>query len=239
MTGAVPGATKVLSRRDQVRSILTGETYGTVLLVLFADEFGLEALHWHPMTIAEALSESWNVQIPQVNLDKLMAAVTIVTTDLFFKSVTRFIDLCNVLSGDSFDPAVFNPADSSECAWGCTEALLLDPPDREDPEPFNDEIRYYITEVLKEEGFVSAPDILKIAIGADFSAKVSYDFADDPELFSAIYSVQSDRTKEIEDMIRENLLELFSQLKALPLKNGDSSAIEQRLAQMVRSLEQE
>ena len=43
-----------------------------------------------------------------------------------------------------------------------TESLLLEPHDN--PEPFCDEIRYYIGHMLKEEGFTSPPDVLRIAM---------------------------------------------------------------------------
>ena len=57
----------------------------------------------------------------------------------------------NVLAGSEFDPETFDPADSAECAWAVTEALLLSPPDERDTQPvFSDEIRKYIQEMQED-----------------------------------------------------------------------------------------
>jgi len=224
-----------VNQTQVLRKVLTSEeTFATTLLVLVIDQWGTEALEWSPTVLRMELEETFDVQLPQENLDKLVAGITIVTTDMFFKDVSRFIQLCNVLAGSPFDPEEFDPADSLECAWGITEALMLSPPDEEDPEPFSDEVRHYVAFVLKEEGYIKAPDILGIALNADLSAQVSTDFADDPEMFQALYSMQQDKATEIDEILKGNLLELLGQLKALPLENGDTAEIEKRLAAMLK-----
>lgn len=154
---------------DRIRRLLESpDTFGTILLVLCVDTWP-ECLGdkddptrgpWHPATFRAELEQHFGAKVPPGNIDKLMAAVTIVTTDLFFTNVRSFIPLANVLAGDEFDPRVWEPADVVECAWGITEALLLDPPDNDNPEPFSDEIRYYIGAVLKEEGFVDRKSVV-------------------------------------------------------------------------------
>lgn len=229
-----------------IQKILTSEdTYATTMLLLAVDQWPPNpddeiqeplCFQWTPQTLRYEIEQTWDVQLPQENLDKLMAAISIVKTDFFFKDEDRFIKLCNILSGSSFDPTVFDPADSVECAWGITEALLLSPPDEDDPEPFSDNVRRYVGFVLREEGYVTAPDILRIALDADFSAQVTYNWADDPEMFQGIYAVQQDKTKEVEEIIKGSLLELLGQLKALPLQHGDTADIEQRLGATLKQL---
>lgn len=227
---------------QRVRAMLTSdETFATTLLVWCADEFhdhrdahgDLEFLSWHPATLRKELEERYGCKLPQTTVDRLMAAIAVTTSDTFFQNVPDFIQLANVLSGDTFDPTVFDPADSAECAWAVTEALLLHPP--ENDEPFSDDIRAYIGYVLKDEGYVTPPDILKIAIDGDFSDRVSYDFADDPEMFEGIYAVQQGKTEEIEEIVRSGLQELVSQLRELPLRHGDTRALEQQATQFVRA----
>lgn len=213
-----------------LRQILTGEdTFATTMLVWTIEQFGLESLQWHPLTLRMELEETNNLRLPKANFDKLMAAITIVTTDYFFKDVSRFVQLANILSGDDFQPDEFDPADSAECAWAVTEALLLSPPDEEDPEPFSDDVRRYLGIVLKEEGYVTPPDVLRLAIGADFTEQVRYDFTDDPEMFQAIHEVQQDKTKDVENLIRANLSGLLGQLQALPLREGSTTELVTRL----------
>jgi hypothetical protein len=225
-------------RQAVVRRLLVDpEAFATTLIVVAIDDYGQEVLTWHPQTIATQWADDYGVTPLRANLDKVMAAVTVLTTNYFFKSLSRFIDLCNVLSGDQFDPAEFNPADAGECAWGITEALLLHPPD--EAEPFADEVRHYVAAVLKDEGFVKPPDVLRLAIGGDFSAQVQTDFADDPEMFSAIYKTQAGKADDVTAMLRDNLEELVAQLQAVPLVNGDTTDLLNRLGQHIRATEPE
>lgn len=219
------------------------DTFATVLLTLVLDTWGEECLHdpedpergpWHPTTFRTMIEEHFGVRLPKANLDKLLTAITLITTDLFFKNVDRFIIMANILAGDEFDPTQFEIADSVECAWAITEALLLDPPDDADPEPFSDDVRHYIGFVLREEGYITPPDVLKIAIDGDFKDHVRYNFSDDPEMFSGIYAVQQGKTEEVETVLRENLIALQQQLNMLPLDNGSTAELEQRIAQMVQ-----
>lgn len=214
-----------------VRTLLTSDdTFATTLLVWFMDTYPeqdeeghLACLKWSPETIKMELDRAAGTPIPKVVFDKLMAAITIVTTDMFFKNVKTFIPIANILAGDDFQPDELEPPDAAECAWAITEALLLYPPDEEDPELFCDEIRTLIGFTLKEEGFVTPPDVLRIALGGDFTAQVSSDFADDPEMFSGIYAVQQGKKTDVELILREGLSELIQQLTALPLRHGSTA----------------
>lgn len=225
-----------------VAEMLTSDaTYATVLLVWAVDRLGFNpdsrqpnVFEWTAQTIREEVRKDTGVTLPGRNLDRLLAAVEVVTTDAFFKNVARFVQLANVLAGGDFSPDEFDPADSLECAWAVTEGLLLWPPDDEDPEPFCDDIRHYIGHVLREEGYVTPPDVLRIALGADFSGRVKYDFADDPELFGAIYDVQQDKTREVEAVIGGGLRDLLAQLTALRLGEGSTDEIAERIRRTLR-----
>lgn len=203
------------------------DTFASVLLTLFLDHYGLEALEWAPETIRMQIEEDFNVQLPTVNLDKLLAAILVVTSNVFYKDLVSFIQLCNVLSGHELNLEVFDPADSAEMAWAITEVLLLDPP--EEPEPFSSDIRDYIGYMLREEGYVTAPDVLRIGLNTDLSQSISQTFADDPEMFQAIHESQIAKADEINHMLTEQLQDLQTQLQGLPLKNGSADGLLQKL----------
>lgn len=220
-----------------VRALLESpETYATVLLVWALDTFGPECLEWHPQTLRMEIENDFKVRLPKANFDKLLAAIAILTTDSFFKDVAKFIQLANVLAGDDFEPGEFEPADCAECAWAVTEALLLVPPDEEDQEPFNEEIRRYIGHVLKDEGFVRPPDILRIALDGDSSAMVDGLYGRDSELHAEIVATQKAKSDEIENIVRQGLSELVSQLKSLPLQNGSTNELTQKISDTIRSI---
>lgn len=210
------------------------ETFATVLLTLFLDRFGMEALEWDPSTVALEIEQEFDVDLSQMSLDKLMTAVHILTTDRFFKSLPDFIAFCNVLSGDTYNPGVFDPADAEEVAWGITEALLIAPPDEQDPEPFGDEIRAYIGGVLDKEGIINAPDVLRIALRKARIAPSIQDFSDDPEMFSAIYDVEAGKTEDINQTIKTKTQILAAQLAALQLNNGTTKQVAKMLHDSVQ-----
>jgi hypothetical protein len=220
--------------------LLSPDVYASTLLVWFIDTYAdpdddpYACLHYDPQTIKDELDRLAGGEVPKLTFDKLMAAITIVTTDMFFANVKRFMPLANILAGDDFQPDELEPPDAVECAWACTEALILVPPTEQDPEPFSDEIRHYLGQVLREEGFVTAPDILKLAIGSDFTGQVATEFSDDPEMFEGIYAVQQDKTAEVEQVLKTGLRELLEQLTALPLRTGNAAELKERLRQSIK-----
>ena len=213
--------------RTYIQQLLTGpETYATTLLVLALDHYGPEMLEWHPQTLQLEFADDFGVQLPQQNLHKLMAAITILTTDRFERSLPSFIWLCNVLADDTLDPTVFDIATAEEMAWGITEALLINPPESE--QHFSDEIRWYIGFMLDEEGVVDPPDVLRLALRQRLTDPLD-DFVDDPEMYAALYTSQQAKSQEIETMLREQLTQLIKQLESLPLTTGDPTDLLRRI----------
>lgn len=201
------------------------QTFATVLITVFLDRFGTEALMWDPSTIALEVEEEFDVDLPQRSFDKLMTAIALLTTDRFYKSLPDFITACNVLCGDTYDPNTFDPADGEEIAWGITEGVLICPPEDDDQEPFSDEIRAYIGAALDAEGIINPPDILRIALrSANVSTSLD-DFSDDPAMFNAIYDLEASKTGEINATIKDRTITLYNQLAALKLQNGSTEKV--------------
>lgn len=201
------------------------ETFASVLLTLFLDKFGIEALDWDPATVTLEIEEEFDVELPQLALDKLLVAIQILTTDKFFKSLPDFVTFCNVLGGDTYRPDMWDPADAEEVAWGITEALLISPPEDDDKEPFTDEVRGYIGAVLDSEGIINAPDILRIALRAARVSPNITDFSDDPTMFNAVYDLEAGKTEDINQSIRLKTDLLIKQMAALDLKNGNTEYV--------------
>lgn len=235
-TDIMPRATGHMRPGDGIRKILTDpDTYATTMLVLAGELLDPGFLNWHPGTILAELERVSGADVPQLNFDRLMAAVAIKTTDLFWKQEDRFVALCNVLAGTPFDPDTFDPADAVEVAWGITEALVIDPPDGDDPEPFSDAVRHYVGMALLAEGMIRPPDVLRIAIGGNATARVRRDYGHDPDRMTGIAAEQERMTREVEEAVRDGLDELFAQLDALPLREGSTAELKRRIGVVSRA----
>jgi hypothetical protein len=212
-------------------ALVSPESFATTLVTIFVDEYGTEGLTWHPGTILLEIRDDFRVELPRPNFDRLMLGIWLLTSDEFYNNLPSFIEACNVLSGDVFDPSVLDLADAAECAWGITEALLLSPPEEDDESPFSGEILAYVGKVLDREGIIKAPDILRLGTrSGDLAARIHSDFSDDPEMFSAIYQREAEKTREIDDLVRGNLALLTRQLGGLRLANGDAAGLATRLS---------
>jgi hypothetical protein len=207
------------------------QTFGAVLLTAFLDRFGVEALQWDPATIVLEVEEEFSVDLPQAAIDKLITAINILTSDAFYNNLPDFIVFCNILSGDTYRPDMFDPADSAEVAWGITEALLIAPPEDSSTGPFSDEIRGYIGAVLDSEGIINAPDVLQIAIRRANVSDAANQFSDDPLMFSAIYETEAGKSAEINEILRKKASMLIEQLRALQLNNGTTGAAVKMLSE--------
>jgi hypothetical protein len=200
------------------------QAFATTLVTLLVDTYGGEAVSWAPQTIVLELHDDFQVKLPPTNLDRLCAGMRLLSSDEFYVSAAEFNELCRVLAGEPLLPGMVIPADAAECAWGISEALLLSPPSEGVEEPFSAEVQVLLGKVLEDEGILTPPDVLKIALVDDNVARrVKYDLADDPEMFEAVWQVEKGKTDEIDRFVRDRLQALIIQLESLPLKNGDAA----------------
>jgi hypothetical protein len=228
---------KVAPKTVQRAMLLSEDTFTTPLFLLVMDVYGPEALEWAPETIRLELEEDFKLKLPKATLDKIMAAVSLVTTNFFYKDVTRFIEIANILAGDDFQPDEFEPADAEEIMLAITEAMLIWPPDedKEDTE-FSPEIREYIRQVLKEEGILKPFDVLKLAFSDNREMSVNADFADDPEMFQAIYETQQSKQNDMREMLLNNMDALTKQLRLLPLRSGSTEEAISQLQEILNGV---
>jgi hypothetical protein len=209
------------------------ESFATTLITLMIDEFGTEFLEWTPYNIRMEIQENFRVTPTSINFDLLMAGIQLITQDSFYWSLPDFNQLCLILSGEPIHHQLFQPSDAAACAWGITEALLLAPPDDVD-NAFSLEIKAYVGEMLKDEGILSPPDVLKIGhFDKAILQTLHGEFSDDPEMYSAIFQAEQSKTEDINYFIKTRLRALVEQLQSLELRNGK---VEQIAEMMLKSL---
>lgn len=212
------------------------DSFATTLVVTLLDEFGPEVVQWLPETIIAEIGVDFHVMPIQGCIDRIMAGIHIITNSSFYTSLPDFNDLCNVLSGEISTPGTFVPADAASCAWGITEAMLIAPPDDLD-NAFSEEIKAYVGQVVKSEGILTPPDVLRIShFDPSLPQKVRYDFSDDEVMFQAIFQTEQGKTEDINNFIKNRLRALIDQLSKLHLKQGNVGQLAEK---MLRTLPEE
>ena len=87
-------------QRTQLATLLADpDSFALTLITIFVDTYGMEALAWAPETVRLEIIDDFQVDLPQENFDKLMAAMHLSQTDEFYVSLPTFIEICNVLNG--------------------------------------------------------------------------------------------------------------------------------------------
>jgi len=199
-------------------------TFGTALLALAIDEFGTECFGWEPETIRMEVQDTYHITLPQANMDKLMAMITALSTNLFYVSVESFTHIANALNDSEADFYTWDPVDADEAAWAITEVALSDAPrPRESFEDrFSHDVRRYVGVIVTDEGIVSPPDVLGIA-EMDPSVQKAADvtFADDPSMFAGFYRLSQEKANDVTQYVRKRTAALLNQLQRLPLQNRD------------------
>lgn len=221
MAGPISLQRPAVIRQNENQEILTApDTFAITLLVLFLDRFGTEGLDWAPETVLLETEDEFKVALPQRNLDRLLAAIALVQSDAFYHSAPDFVQFCNVLSGDTFDASLWDPADIYEVAWGVTEAALIYPP--QDPEnPFSPEILGYIDYIMDMTGMIAPPKALDFMRRPNLAEFTQTNFADDPLMFSAVYESEQVKTSDVNSVVTDNLRRVSDQLLRLQLNDGD------------------
>jgi hypothetical protein len=203
-------------------SLENPDTFGTILLAILLDEYGPEAFDWEPAALSMQLRDDFHAKIPDVNIDKLWAMITGVSTNQFFVNNEIFLNTCKALGGDEADFAMFRPVTPEELAWGVTEILLNNPPDPKlGNSQFSDEIENMVGLLLSEQGVLQAPKVLEFAVLP--TGNPAYDpelmFSDDQPMLQAVLANQKEQTSQIDAGVKERMHQLKAQLDALPLHN--------------------
>lgn len=217
------------SRSEHVSRLWANPTtFATSLLALAIDDFGTECFEWEPQTIRSEIVTHYKVTVPQVNMDKLLAMITVMNTDLFYTSVETFTHVANALNGDTVDFRMWDPPDPAEAAWAITEVTLSDLPRKGQKFEgrFSTDVKRYLGVILVDAGIKNPPDVLRIAEMDIVAKEVDETFADEPSLFEGFHKMNQEKNKDIVDYVKSMTAALIGQLDSLPLNNRDKKSWE-------------
>ena len=191
------------------------KSHGASLLIAALQIIPYEELtSYHPHTVRLELQQELKLrEIDDDIMARLMAALSILSTDLFYRSLPAFIEICNTLSAVPPLPGFFDPAESDEMAAAIAQSQIIDPLDGNRDIEFNEEILSYMGYQLAEEGFISPPLILKEAIMPPF--KTMTEVTDNAHLMETAITADQDRHDYIESVVSGVLSDIKQQVGSL------------------------
>ena len=208
------------------------ETFTTSLLILWLDSYVVnedvsvqrERLQWSATTIQREIEADFDVRLPDACLHRLMSGILLMTTNFFFLDSSIFMHVCNVLSDPDFDQDIYDIADVDECAWGITEALLINPPGNDEQVVFGQSVIDYVGGLLEDEGIAYPPDVLQVGNLPD-SIQANIQSWQGSEHFQAISDVQQRRSEAITATVKTKLKALLEEVSQLPLRHGKVDSV--------------
>jgi len=168
------------------------------------------------------VSDNFQAKVPEANWGKIWSLIVALTTNQFYVSTEVYRATCEALSGGNPDFSMFSPSDPEELAWGVTEVVLNDPPDKEPGNnDFSSEVCTYTGLILEQNGIYKPPAPLIFARYPRGNPIMDQEtmFSNDPAMFAASYQNQQTLKENIENFVRARAAELQAQLDAVPLNN--------------------
>jgi hypothetical protein len=204
---------------DYKQFLLDPEVYGTAVLAIAINEFGTECLDWDPNALELELTTLCRNEIPDATMDRLMAAISILTTDDFFRDIYAFSALCNALNRGVISGDMWIPADLDDVLWAVTEVRMLLGEGYSDTN-YSDNINKYVGILLQREG-----STLKFAELDPEEERVYKAYDGDAVLEQAFWERQEEDRNNLEKENIRRLQEYMLQLSKLPIQSEWLTAI--------------
>ena len=201
-------------------------SFGTTLLIAAIDMFGTACFDWDPSVLRADIEDLTGQDLHPQIMDRLMAAISVLTSDLPFVSLTGFNNICNALNFSYVSGNRFIPAGADDIMWGCTEMRLLLGAEAYDNADWSHDVRGYVGTVLSEEGITVAPDIIGFA---EFNYREIDNkdmiLAGDAEMAATYQQRQTEQNDQLNKEALNKMSMLLNQIGNLKLVNGDTSMI--------------
>lgn len=215
--------------RDAAEILQEPGTYATSALLILLDKFDMSIMEWDPVTLSMEIVANFGFEPSQGLLDRVNAASSLYTSNLFQLSLETFSAVCNSLNFGTVTSELFLPADLDDVLWGVTEAQVL-MGEETDSTPFSHNIARYVGTLLIDEGVRRPPSILDFAEYPEEERDELTGLEDDPDAFELYWQSQDEERNSLERINHAKLIALFQQIAELPLKRGSTEAIRQTLS---------
>ena len=131
-----------------------------VLVALITKKYGVECYHWEPEVLKAEINDDFDVQLTDLQSDKIQAGLVILTSNLYETDVSVFETVNYLLNHQPDVLDEFNPLEPEELICGLTEAYLI----KAEKFDFSPEVRVYAGKVFYDYGMHKPPVLFPDAI---------------------------------------------------------------------------
>lgn len=198
------------------------DMHASCLLLMAVDSWGLECIEWEPETFSSAVQTTFGTELDGLNYDKLNAAISLLSSNLYHRSPGAFCAVNKALSFKSVQPNEFNVCSLDDVLWGTTEAQLIEGQEEFIEQGFTQDISRYVGQLLEAEGITNPPSNVAFAkIDEKYlEANKNTEF-EDPMAWKMTMQREESEIEQMNKFMGVNLQRLFLQLRELPLTNKD------------------
>ena len=134
------------------------------LLAAFIKHYGTAALSWEPEIIRKEIDEDFNLKLSDLQKDKLQAAITCLTTNLYETDYNVFRVVNHLFSNIHSEFNTFDILEAEELMNGYAEYMLIKESIDDDDIKFDPEVRAFAGTVFFNYGMSKAPSLFPVAI---------------------------------------------------------------------------
>ncbi len=212
------------------------KSFATTLLTILVNEYGSEFMEWDPVATALQIKDDFGVDLAGSISDRIQAGTAVFVSNGFHTSFETYVTMCNAFSFELNFADNLVPADLDSCAWGCTEAKLLEGVEY-DTEGFSQDIKKYVGYLLDAEGILKPPSVLNFASYPPQTLENTQNsMLNDEIMYKVFWEKQQEKKLELETGTQQRLADLFVQLQNLPIKNVNSDYISNAVMKLHKAL---
>ena len=205
------------------------DAFATPLLLTAFNQLGMNIFEYEPESISIYV-RSIAPKAPDSTMNKINAALSLFTTDLFWQDPVKFGIACRTFNRAAV-PFAAEPT-IEDIAWGITEArMLMTTGEDTEPDTFSTAIVKYIKYMLQQDNMLTVPDAFKeLNIRID-----NVNSFDDPQQNLSIQQRADSDAAAIDYLVFKQTIELLKQVQSLNIPFSDTA--KEQLAKILNTYE--